>query len=400
MSSAGGKKGAASTWRQATRLVRGGTHRSPHGETSEALWLTSGYVYENAAEAEARFKGEREGFMYSRYGNPTIAMLEERLALLEGAEDCFATASGMAAVYAALICQLKAGDRVVGAKALFGSCHHILTQILPRFGIEVTLVDGPNLDQWEAALRPGAACIFLETPANPTLELIDIGAVAALARPAGASLIVDNVFATPLHQHPLELGADVVVYSMTKHIDGQGRCLGGAVLGNRSFIREKLQTFMRHTGACLSPFNAWVMLKGLETLSLRVEQMCANALRVAQALESENRVMRVLYPGLASHPQHDLARRQMQGFGSVLSFELDGGQPAAHRFLDALRLFDISNNLGDAKSLATHPTTTTHRAMGAEARKAIGVSDGMVRLSVGLEDVQDLVDDIRQALTA
>jgi len=391
-------EGAPATWRQATRLVRGGTRRSPHGETSEALWLTSGYVYASAAEAEARFRGDREGFMYSRYGNPTVAMLEERLALLEGSEDCFATASGMAAVYAALMCQLKAGDRVVGAKALFGSCHHILTQILPRFGIEVALVDGPRLDQWEAALRPSAACVFLETPANPTLELIDIGAVASLARRAGASLIVDNVFATPLHQHPLELGADVVIYSMTKHIDGQGRCLGGAVLGTRSFIREKLQTFMRHTGACLSPFNAWIMLKGLETLALRVEQMCANALRVAQALASENRVTRVLYPGLASHAQHDLARRQMQGFGSVVSFELDGGQLAAHRFLDALRLFDISNNLGDTKSLATHPTTTTHRAMGAEARKEIGVTDGMVRLSVGLEDVQDLVDDIRQAL--
>jgi len=395
-----GGKGKAAAWRQATRLVRGGTHRSPHGETSEALWLTSGYVYASAAEAEARFKGERDGFMYSRYGNPTVAMLEERLALLEGAEDCFTTASGMAAVYAALICQLKAGDRVVASKALFGSCHHILTQILPRFGVEVTLVHGTSLGQWEAALRPGAACVFLETPANPTLELIDIAAVAALSRRAGACLIVDNVFATPLQQHPLELGADVVVYSMTKHIDGQGRCLGGAVLGSRSFIREKLQTFLRHTGACLSPFNAWVMLKGLETLSLRVERMSANALLVAQALASDSRVRRTLYPGLASHAQHALARRQMQGFGSVVAFELDGGQAAAHRFLDALRLFDISNNLGDAKSLATHPTTTTHRAMGAEARREIGVTDGLVRLSIGLEDAQDLVDDLRQALAA
>lgn len=394
------EKRPSATWRQATRLVRGGTHRSPHGETSEALWLTSGYVYESAAEAEARFKGERDGFMYSRYGNPTVAMLEERLALLEGAEDCFATASGMAAVYAALVSQLKTGDRVVASKALFGSCHHILTQILPRFGVQVTLVHGTRLDQWEEALRPGAACVFLETPANPTLELIDLAAVAALSRRAGASLVVDNVFATPLQQHPLELGADVVVYSMTKHIDGQGRCLGGAVLGTRSFIREKLQTFMRHTGACLSPFNAWIMLKGLETLSLRVERMCANALVVAQALEGDSRVQRVLYPGLASHPQHALARRQMQGSGSVVSFELDGGQAAAHRFLDALKLFDISNNLGDAKSLATHPTTTTHRAMGPDARKEIGVTDGLVRLSIGLEDVLDLVDDVRQALAA
>jgi O-succinylhomoserine sulfhydrylase len=387
-------------WRAATRLVRGGTKRSPHGETSEAIWLTSGYVYESAEEAEARFRGDRSGFMYSRYGNPTVSMLEERLALLEGAEDCFATASGMAAVYASLMAQVKVGDRVVGSKALFGSCHHILTQILPRAGVEVELVQGSDLNAWEAALSRPTACVFLETPANPTLELIDVEAVAALCRRAGACLIVDNVFATPLQQQPLQLGADIVVYSMTKHIDGQGRCLGGAVLGARDFIRDPLQTFMRHTGAALSPFNAWVMLKGLETLPLRLDQMCANALQVAHALEGRNQVTQVLYPGLASHPQYDLARRQMQGSGSVLSFELSDGKSAAHRFLNALRLIDISNNLGDSKSLATHPATTTHRALGPEGRQDIGVTDGMVRLSIGLEDPRDIVDDVVQALAA
>ncbi|MDX1711102.1 MAG: O-succinylhomoserine sulfhydrylase [Rhodovibrionaceae bacterium] len=396
----GGKTLDPSKWRPATRLVRGGTTRSEHGETSEAIWLTSGFVYDSAEEAEARFRGDRAGFMYSRYGNPTVSMLEQRLALLEDAEDCFATASGMAAVYASLMCQLQAGDRVVGSKALFGSCHHILTQILPRFGVEIELVDGPDLAAWERALTPQTACVFLETPANPTLELIDLKAVAELTRKAGAQLIVDNVFATPLQQQPLQLGADIVVYSMTKHIDGQGRCLGGAILGTREFIRGPLQLFMRHTGGALSPFNAWVMLKGLETLPLRLERMCANALHIAEMLEGRNRVTRVLYPGLQSHPQYALAQRQMQGSGSVLSFELAGGQAAAHRFLNALRLIDISNNLGDAKSLATHPATTTHRAMGPEGRAEIGVSDAMVRLSIGLEDPADLVDDVAQALAA
>jgi O-succinylhomoserine sulfhydrylase len=395
-----GKGDDPSKWRPATRLVRGGTTRSAHGETSEAIWLTSGFVYDSAEEAEARFRGERDGFMYSRYGNPTVSMLEQRLALLEGSEDCFVTASGMAAVFASMMCQLKAGDRVVGSKALFGSCHHILTQILPRFGVDVELVDGPDLAAWRRALTPQTTCVFVETPANPTLELIDLEAVAALTRQAGARFIVDNVFATPLQQQPLKLGADIVVYSMTKHIDGQGRCLGGAVLGTREYIRDQLQLFMRHTGAALSPFNAWVMLKGLETLPLRLERMCANAQQVAETLQGRNRVTRVLYPSLRSHPQYDLARRQMQGAGSVVTFELTGGQPAAHRFLNALKLIDISNNLGDAKSLATHPATTTHRAMGAEGREEIGVTDGMVRLSIGLEDPQDLVDDVTQALAA
>jgi O-succinylhomoserine sulfhydrylase len=397
---ASAERKAETTWREATRLVRGGLVRSQFGETSEAVFLNSGFVYASAEEAEARFKGEEEGFIYSRYGNPTVRMYEERLALLEGAEACFATASGMAAVFASLVSQLKAGDHVVASRALFGSCHHIITQILPRLGIETTLVDGPDLEQWRKAVRAGTRCIFVETPANPTLELIDLAAVAAIAKKVGACFIVDNVFATPLQQKPLELGADLVVYSATKHIDGQGRCLGGAVLGPRSFIDDTLQMFMRHTGPSLSPFNAWVMLKGLETLPLRVRQQCAAALEIARYLEGRSDVSRVLYPGLESHPQAELAKRQMSGSGTLVTFELPGGKPAAFRFLDALKLIDISNNLGDSKSLITHPTTTTHRAMGPEGRAQIGITDGMVRLSVGLEDPEDLKEDLAQALAA
>ncbi len=385
-------------WRQATSLVRGGLERSGFGETSEALFLNSGFVYDSAEEAEARFKGEAEGFVYSRYGNPTVRMFEERLAALEGAEGCFATASGMAAVFASMMCQLKAGDRVVASRALFGSCHHIITQILPRFDIETRLVDGSDLEQWREALAPGAAMVFLESPANPTLDLIDIPEVCALARSAGALVIVDNVFATPLLQKPFELGADIVVYSATKHIDGQGRCLGGAVLGSRGYIDETLQPFMRHTGPALSPFNAWVMLKGLETLELRVARQCESALSLAELLQDQDGVVRVLYPGLPSHPQHDLAQQQMTGFGTLIAFELPGGKAEAFRFLNALELIDISNNLGDAKSLITHPATTTHRAMGPEGRAQIGVTDGMLRLSVGLEDPEDLAEDLLQAL--
>ncbi len=388
------------SWRQATRLVRGGLERSAFGETCEGLFLTSGYVYDSAEEAEARFKGEAEGFMYSRYGNPTVRMFEERLAQLEGAEACFATASGMAAVFASLICQLKAGDRVVASRALFGSCHHIITQILPRLGMDTELVDGPDLEQWQKALTPGTAAVFLESPANPTLELIDVAAVCGLAKAAGARVIVDNVFATPLQQKPLELGADIVVYSATKHIDGQGRCLGGAVLGTRKFIDEVLQPLMRHTGPTLSPFNAWVMLKGLETLELRVARHCENALAVARCLEDLPGIARVLYPGLESHPQFELGQRQMSGSGTLICFELPGGKAEAFRFLNALRLIDISNNLGDSKSLITHPATTTHRAMGPEGRALIGVTDGMIRLSVGLEDPADLTADLQQALLA
>ena len=387
-------------WGMATRLVRGGTARSEHGETSEALFLNSGFVYENAELAESRFKGEAEGFVYSRYGNPTVRMYEERLALLEGAEACFATASGMAAVFASLMCRLKAGDRVVASRALFGSCHHIITEILPRFGVETELVDGPDLEQWQAAVTAGTACIFMETPANPTLELIDIQAVARIAHSVGAEVIVDNVFATPVLQRPFLLGADVVVYSATKHIDGQGRCLGGAVLGSKTFINETLQPFMRHTGPSLSPFNAWVMLKGLETLSLRIDRQSRSALALAQFLEDQPGIGRVLYPGLPNHPQFALAQKQMTGAGTLITFELPGGKDTAFRFLNALQLIDISNNLGDSKSLITHPATTTHRAMGPEGRALIGVTDSMVRLSVGLEDPADLADDLVQALGA
>jgi O-succinylhomoserine sulfhydrylase len=388
------------SWRPETRAVRGGTHRSGHGETSEALYLTSGYVYSSAEEAEARFKGEADGFIYSRYGNPTVAMFEERMTLIEGAEACFATASGMSAVFAALACQLKAGDHVVGGRALFGSCHVILTQILPRFGVETTLVDGPDLAQWRAALRPDTKAVFFETPANPTLELIDIQAVAELAHAVGASVIVDNVFSTPVLQKPIPLGADVVVYSGTKHIDGQGRCLGGAVLSSQEFRNDKLEPFLRHTGPALSPFNAWVLLKGLETLSLRVERHCASAARIAELLAGHPKVERVLFPGRDDHPQAALARRQMSGGGSVVTFDVPGGREGAFRLLNGLKLIDISNNLGDAKSLVTHPATTTHRAMGPEGRAQVGIGDGMVRISVGLEAVDDIAEDLTQALDA
>lgn len=384
-------------WAVETRLVRGGLERTPQGETSEALFLNSGFVYETAADAEARFRGEQDGFVYSRYGNPTVAMFEERLRLLEGAEACFATASGMAAVFASLLSQLKAGDRVVASRALFGSCHHILTQILPRFAIETVLVDGGDLEQWADALRPGAAAVFLETPANPTLELIDIAAVSELAHQAGARVIVDNVFATPVLQRPLQLGADIVVYSGTKHIDGQGRTLGGAVLSTRKFVDETLMPFLRHTGPALSPFNAWVMLKGLETLTLRVERMSANAAALAQHLKALPGIKSVFYPGDPASPQAELFRRQMLGGGTLIAFEVEGGKAGAFRFLDRLRLIDISNNLGDAKSLVTHPLTTTHRAMGEADRARIGVTAGLVRLSVGLENLGDLKADLAQA---
>jgi O-succinylhomoserine sulfhydrylase len=387
------------SWREATRLVRGGLDRSGHGETAEALYLTSGYVYDDAASAEARFKGA-DGFIYSRYGNPTVAMFERRLAAAEGAESCFATASGMAAVFAALMCQLKAGDRVVAARVMFGSCHVIISEILPRFGIETKLVDGRDLDAWREALKDGARAVFLESPANPTTELVDIAAVAELAHEAGARLIVDNVFATALWQKPLALGADIVVYSATKHIDGQGRCLGGAVLANAQFVKDELVPFTRHTGPSLSPFNAWVMLKGLETLPLRLARHAENSIAVARFLERRQRVERVLFPGLPSHPQHALAKRQMTGYGSVVAFEVPGGKAAAFRVLDALRLIDISNNLGDAKSLITHPATTTHQRLKPEEREALGITDGLVRLSVGLEDPADLIEDLDDALGA
>lgn len=385
-------------WRPDTLAVRGGLARTAFDETAEAMFLTSGFVYRTAADAEAAFAGEVDRFVYSRYGNPTVAGFQERLRLIEGAPACFATSSGMAAVWVALAALVSAGDRVVAARSLFGSCFVILDEILPRFGVTTEFVDGADLDQWREALATPAAAVFFESPSNPMQELVDVAAVCELAHAAGAQVVVDNVFATPLLQRPLELGADVVVYSATKHIDGQGRTLGGAVLGPQDFIDGPVQTLMRHTGPSLSPFNAWVLTKGLETMSLRVQRMGASALRIASVLEDHPRVNQVRYPFLASHPQHDLARRQMSGGGTVVTFEVDGGKQRAFEVLDALRCIDISNNLGDAKSLVTHPATTTHRRLGEQGRLAVGITDGIVRLSVGLEDPDDLIEDLQRAL--
>ena len=394
------RPGSSTRWRPQTRLVRGGLARSEFGETAEAIYLTSGYVYDDAEQAEARFKNLDPGFIYSRYTNPTVAMFEERMCLLEGTAAARAVASGMAAVNAALMCQVKAGDYVVASRALFGSCRYIIEELLPRYGVSITLVDGPDLAQWRAALKPGTRCVFIETPANPTLELIDIKAVAELAHAAGARFIVDNVFATPVLQKPIPLGADIVIYSATKHIDGQGRCLGGVVLGDEKFINDELFPYLKHTGPSLSPFNAWVMLKGLETLELRVRQHCVNAALVANFLAAHPAVTRLLYPGRADFPQAALARKQMSGGGSLVTFELRGDKGRAFRFLNALALIDISNNLGDAKSLITHPATTTHQRLTPEARAQLGITDSMVRLSVGLEDPADITEDLDQALSA
>ncbi|MEM7237997.1 MAG: O-succinylhomoserine sulfhydrylase [Pseudomonadota bacterium] len=388
----------ANHWHARTKLVHGGQERSQHGETSEALYLTQGFVYDSAEAAEARFRGEDDGFVYSRYGNPTVRMFEERVALLEGAEDAFATASGMAAVHAALMCQLEAGDHVVAARALFGSCLYIVETLCPRFGVDITLVDGTDLEQWRAAMRDTTKLAFLESPSNPTLEIIDIRGVAEVAHRAGARLVVDNVFATPMYQRPLELGADIVIYSATKHIDGQGRCLGGVILGSRTFIRDELEGFVKHIGPALSPFNAWVMVKGIETLPLRCEAQTDGAEALAGWLS--DRIERVLYPGLPNHPQHALAAQQMERPGQMLAFEIPGGKDAAFRFLNALKLVRISNNLGDSKSLVTHPATTTHQRLSPEARARLGISDSLLRLSVGLEDPRDLTADIAQALAA
>jgi O-succinylhomoserine sulfhydrylase len=387
-----------SNWRPRTLLVRGGLKRSEFQETSEAIFATSGYIYKTAEEAEQTFKGETDRYIYSRFANPTVATFEQRLAALEGAPLCRATASGMSAVFAAIACYARAGDRVVAPRALFGSCLFILTDILPRFGIETTIIDGTDLKQWEQALSKPTRCIFLETPSNPTLEVVDLKAVSKLAHAAGAKVIVDNVFASPVLQRPRELGADVVVYSATKHIDGQGRILGGAILGEGEYMEDHLRTFLRHTGPTLSAFNAWVLLKGLETLELRVRQQCATALDAAQFLESRKEVTRTLYPGLKSHPQHALAQAQMNGTGTIISFEVAGGKAGAFRFLNALKLIDISNNLGDAKSLINHPATTTHHRLPEEARAALGISPGLIRLSVGLEDAEDIKEDLAQAL--
>lgn len=385
-------------WQPDTVAVRAGLSRSGFGETAEALYLTSGFVYESAEQAEAAFKGEVDRFIYSRYGNPTVTMFEERLRQLEGAEACFATSSGMSAVFVALAALLGQGDRVVSSRALFGSCFVILDEILPRWGVETVFVDGADLEQWRSALSQPTTAVFFETPSNPMQELVDIAAVTELAREAGARVVVDNVFGTPVFSKPFGFGADIVVYSSTKHIDGQGRTLGGAVLGSKEFIDGPVQNLMRHTGPSMSPFTAWVLVKGLETLSLRVERMAESALEVSRFLEGHSGVRRVVHPFLESHPQHDLAKRQMLGGGTVVTFEIDGAKAEAFAVMNALEIIDISNNLGDSKSLITHPATTTHRRLTPEARAAVGITDGVLRVSVGLEDVRDVIGDLERAL--
>jgi O-succinylhomoserine sulfhydrylase len=385
-------------WRARTLAVRGGQIRSAFQETAEALFLTSGYAYETAKQAEGRFTGEDDGYQYSRFSNPTVTMFEERMAALEGAPVARATASGMAAVSAALLSGLSADDHIVAAKAMFGSCRTVIETILPRFGVTHTLVDGGDLAQWRQAMRPTTRILFLETPANPTLDIVDIAAVAKIADARGARLVVDNAFATPALQQPMKFGAHIVVHSATKYIDGQGRCLGGVVLCREDFLKDHLQTFIRTTGPVMSPFNAWVHLKSLETLDLRMREHCANALKVAGFLAAQKKVTRVLYPFRADHPQHALARAQMSGGGGIVSFEVSGGKAAAFRFSDALQLIDISNNLGDAKSLITHPETTTHHRLSPETRAALGITPGLLRLSVGLEDADDICEDLEQAL--
>ncbi|MCD7108583.1 O-succinylhomoserine sulfhydrylase [Rhizobium sp. DKSPLA3] len=391
---------ANNTWRPATQLVHGGTTRSNHGETSEAIFLTQGFLYDTSEAAEARFKGETDGFIYARYGSPTNDMFEKRMCLLEGAEDARATASGMAAVSAAILCQLKAGDHIVAARALFGSCRWVVETLAPTYGIECTLVDGRFIENWEKAIRPNTKVFFLESPTNPTLEVVDIAAVAKLADAAGAKLVVDNVFATPLLQKPLDLGAHVVVYSATKHIDGQGRCLGGVILSSKDWIDEHLHDYFRHTGPALSPFNAWTLLKGIETLPLRVRQQSENAAKVADFLAEQNQIARVIYPGRKDHPQADIIARQMKGGSTLVCFEMKGGKEAAFALQNALEIVKISNNLGDAKSLITHPATTTHKNLAEDARAELGISDGTVRLSAGIEDSDDLIEDFARALKA
>ncbi len=383
-------------WRPATQAVRAGTWRSEQGETSEALFLTSGYCYDNAETAAMRFRGEDPGMTYSRLQNPTVAMLEERIATMDGAEACRVQASGMAAMTAALLSQLSAGDHVVAGRAAFGSCRWLVDQLFPRFGIEGTTIDARDNAQWEAAIRPNTKVFFFETPANPTMDIVDLEYVCGLAKSRGIVTVVDNAFATPALQRPIEWGADVVAYSATKLMDGQGRVLAGAVSGSADFINNVLLPFQRNTGPNLSPFNAWVVLKGLETLDLRIHRQSENALKVGQFLEG--RVPRINHPGLASHPQHTLAMKQMDAAGSIFSFEVDGGRAQAHALLDALELIDISNNIGDSRSLMCHNASTTHYSVSAEARAEMGVGEGMLRLNVGLEDPQDLIEDLDQAL--
>ncbi|QOZ12679.1 O-succinylhomoserine sulfhydrylase [Bradyrhizobium sp. CCBAU 51765] len=385
-------------YRPETRLVHSGTLRSQFGETSEALFLTQGYVYNSAEECEARFKGEDPGFIYSRYSNPTIAMFERRMIELEGAEAARSAATGMAAVTTAILAPLKAGDHVVASRALFGSCLYVIQDLLPRYGIETTLVDGLDLDQWQRALKPNTKTFFLESPTNPTLDVLDIPGIAEIAHKGGARLVVDNVFATPIWQSPLALGADVVVYSATKHIDGQGRCLGGIILSSEAFIAEHIHNFMRQTGPSISPFNAWVLLKGLETLGVRVRAQTETAARIAEVLASHPKISRLVYPGRADHPQAALVKKQMRGGSTLVGFEVKGGKQAAFRVLNELKLAKISNNLGDAKSLVTHPATTTHQRLKPEDRAALGISEGFIRLSAGLEHPDDLIEDLTAAL--
>lgn len=382
-----------------TKMVHAGTRRSQYNEVSEAIYLTQGFVYESAEQAEARFEdAQPDEFIYARYGNPTVAMFEDRIAALEGAEDAFATASGMAAVNAALFSMLKAGDHIVSSRQLFGSCLYIVETLLPRFGVDVTLIDGTDIGAWESAVRPDTKLCFLESISNPTLEVIDINAVSKIAHAVGAKVVVDNVFATPIFQRSLDLGADVVIYSTTKHIDGQGRCLGGVILGTQEFVKNVAEPYLKHTGGAMSPFNAWVMLKGLETIDLRCRAQASSALEIAKALEGHKSLSQVIYPHLKSHPQNDLAVRQMTDGGTVISLELAGGREAAFKFLNALKIVKISNNLGDAKSLATHPATTTHQRLSEKEREQLGITDGLVRFSVGLEDPADLIEDVLGAL--
>jgi O-succinylhomoserine sulfhydrylase len=389
---------AMRNYRPETRLVQSGTIRSPFGETSEALFLTQGYVYDTAAQAEARFKGEDPGYQYSRFANPTVDMFERRMAAFEGAEAARATATGMAAVHNAVIGQVKAGDHVVAAKALFGSCRWVVEEFLPRFGVASTLINGLDLDEWRRAVRPNTKVFFLESPTNPTLDVLDIRAIAASAPAAEARLVVDNVFATPIYQSPLALGADCVVYSATKHIDGQGRCLGGIILGSEKFIQDNIHNLLRQTGPAMSPFNAWVLLKGLETLPLRVARQTQSATTIADLLARHGKITRLIYPGRADHPQAATIKKQMRGGSNLIAFEVAGGKPGAFRFVNALKLVRITNNLGDAKSLITHPATTTHQRLTPQARAELGITDGLVRLSVGLEHEDDIAADLTAAL--
>jgi O-succinylhomoserine sulfhydrylase len=386
------------TYRPETRLVHSGTLRSQYGETSESLFLTQGFVYDSAEQCEARFKGEDPGFLYSRFSNPTVAMFEQRMIDLEGAEAARATATGMAAVTTAMLAPLKAGDHVVAAKALFGSCRYVVETLLPRYGIESTLVDGLDLDQWRKAMRPNTRTCFLESPTNPTLDVLDIGAIAEIAHAGGARLVVDNVFATPIWQSPLTLGADVVVYSATKHIDGQGRCLGGVILSSNDFIQEHIHTFLRQTGPAISPFNAWVLLKGLETLGVRVKAQTTSAAAIADTLAKHPKISRLIYPGRADHPQAATVKKQMRAGSTMIGFEVKGGKAAAFRTLNALKLACISNNLGDSKTIVTHPATTTHQRLAPEDRAELGISEGFIRYSTGLEHPDDLIEDLTAAL--